>query len=518
MSDAEVEVIEVKASNTLVPNLTISVDQDENQGDEPIVEFQEEDEEVTEVKEEKDSVEFKLETKSFPHTKIYENKLLKEMGLTAEEAKLRKQTRAQRFQSPLLRGEIEPEDNELDAVKNLIAKIEKMNEEGDILKSIRLDAIHLRGLDDMSTEDIFSFFSDHFPSHIEWIDDTSCNVVWKDTESAASALLKMTKPYKSRTKSQDGANESDKTKEGSETKGEAKDEDDDLDLMETDEEMEVDEGNTEKDSEQKQLDKVNGDFKNELRRCKRPFLKGERKVLLKMRLANVNDKKTLGGAKKSHYYRRYGNPNYGNMRGLLSRSFMKRYHGRVAKREYSGYKPETDEAEHDIEEEHESAKKYATKKRQMYSEEEWSNAKKARKNDGETSSGSSESESEEDNEKEDRDLINSSAKDLDDAIPVQNNEDSFEITEEDTMRADRIAKKIEAARRSQENASLSGNLNVQVRGNSVWGRLGKKPDPDVNQVAITIKNERKERSLRQDVEIKNKLPKSLQNRLGSKRS
>lgn len=46
----------------------------------------------------------------------------------------------------------------------------------------------------MGTDDIFKFFSDHYPSHIEWIDDTSCNVVWKDENSAASAILDMSRP------------------------------------------------------------------------------------------------------------------------------------------------------------------------------------------------------------------------------------------------------------------------------------------------------------------------------------
>lgn len=65
-------------------------------------------------------------------------------------------------------------------------------------QEIRLDAVHLRGLDDMSTDDIFKFFADHYPSHIEWIDDTSCNVVWKDETSAAGAILEMSRPNRSK--------------------------------------------------------------------------------------------------------------------------------------------------------------------------------------------------------------------------------------------------------------------------------------------------------------------------------
>lgn len=32
----------------------------------------------------------------------------------------------------------------------------------------------------MSTKDIISIFSAYIPSHLEWINDSSCNIVWKD--------------------------------------------------------------------------------------------------------------------------------------------------------------------------------------------------------------------------------------------------------------------------------------------------------------------------------------------------
>lgn len=30
------------------------------------------------------------------------------------------------------------------------------------------------GVDDMSTQDVFGYFKEYPPAHIEWIDDTSC--------------------------------------------------------------------------------------------------------------------------------------------------------------------------------------------------------------------------------------------------------------------------------------------------------------------------------------------------------
>lgn len=39
---------------------------------------------------------------------------------------------------------------------------------------IRPEAVHLHGLDEMSTEDVFEFFSLYSPRNIEWINDKSC--------------------------------------------------------------------------------------------------------------------------------------------------------------------------------------------------------------------------------------------------------------------------------------------------------------------------------------------------------
>ena len=41
----------------------------------------------------------------------------------------------------------------------------------------RLDAIHLRGTDDLSTDHIFEYFEDFEPLHIEWISDDSCKYI-----------------------------------------------------------------------------------------------------------------------------------------------------------------------------------------------------------------------------------------------------------------------------------------------------------------------------------------------------
>ncbi|KAF9171774.1 hypothetical protein BGX21_009806 [Mortierella sp. AD011] len=54
--------------------------------------------------------------------------------------------------------------------------------------TIRLEAVHLYGTDEMSTKDVLSYFDAYGPSHVEWIDDSSCNIVFPDQFSAKRAL------------------------------------------------------------------------------------------------------------------------------------------------------------------------------------------------------------------------------------------------------------------------------------------------------------------------------------------
>ena len=54
------------------------------------------------------------------------------------------------------------------------------------------DKIHIRGLDDLTTDDIRNFSIEHYSSHspcrIEWVDDTSANIVYETSDIAAEAL------------------------------------------------------------------------------------------------------------------------------------------------------------------------------------------------------------------------------------------------------------------------------------------------------------------------------------------
>ncbi|XP_068587839.1 nuclear cap-binding protein subunit 3 [Cebidichthys violaceus] len=70
-------------------------------------------------------------------------------------------------------------------------------------------------------------------------------------------------------------------------------------------------------------------LRNDLRPAIKPF-KGNKLLL---RFATHDDKKELGAARRSRYYMKYGNPNYGGMKGILSNSWKRRFHTRRIQRD-----------------------------------------------------------------------------------------------------------------------------------------------------------------------------------------
>ena len=41
-------------------------------------------------------------------------------------------------------------------------------------ENVRLNVIHIRGVNEMSTRDVFDYFAQFAPTAIEWINDSSC--------------------------------------------------------------------------------------------------------------------------------------------------------------------------------------------------------------------------------------------------------------------------------------------------------------------------------------------------------
>lgn len=66
--------------------------------------------------------------------------------------------------------------------------------------------MHLFGTDELSTQDIFDYFKDYKAIAVEWINDSSCNVIWKNEIHAANALLGMSKPIKLEEEEEENSN------------------------------------------------------------------------------------------------------------------------------------------------------------------------------------------------------------------------------------------------------------------------------------------------------------------------
>ncbi|TDH05356.1 hypothetical protein EPR50_G00142850 [Perca flavescens] len=222
------------------------------------------------------------------------------------------------------------------------------------ISSLRMEAIYVTGVDDMSTQDIFGYFKEYPPAHIEWIDDTSCNVVWLDDNTSIRALINSSRMPDPETVTTETAS-TDQAGEQSKVAGRlgrcSEDEDDDEE--EEEEEGEVDEDEAVKKSGE-EVEAKNSDgeaepkakaqdvqvedlsqvereslLRNDLRPAIKPF-KGNKLLL---RFATHDDKKELGAARRSRYYMKYGNPNYGGMKGILSNSWKRRFHNRRIQRD-----------------------------------------------------------------------------------------------------------------------------------------------------------------------------------------
>lgn len=63
-------------------------------------------------------------------------------------------------------------------------------------RRFRLEVIHIRGFDGRKTssEDIYEYFKEFSPISFEWVDPNSANVIWALAQTAAKALLTLSKP------------------------------------------------------------------------------------------------------------------------------------------------------------------------------------------------------------------------------------------------------------------------------------------------------------------------------------
>lgn len=217
----------------------------------------------------------------------------------------------------------------------------------------RLNALHVRGVTEMATEDVMEYFKDYGPASVDWINDYACNVVWQRNQDAARAMQELSRPLLVKPKNRDEhdsptleakpapscvspLNRPDQSTAtaGSIARQQSADGGtgdgcEEVVVM-SDDEFGDDAGPSEPSVakstavEREELDISEVGIPvppGEWRRATKPHPKA--KILL-LRFSNKYDKKMPGAEKHSEYYKKYGNPNYGGMTGLISNSRKRR--------------------------------------------------------------------------------------------------------------------------------------------------------------------------------------------------
>ncbi|XP_048413408.2 nuclear cap-binding protein subunit 3 isoform X2 [Stegostoma tigrinum] len=254
----------------------------------------------------------------------YENKagtFITGIDVTSKEAVERKEQRARRFH---FRAEVNRTQCKVVLDKEVLKEA---------IPKVRLEALHVTGVDEMSTEEIFAYFKEYPPSSIEWIDDSSCNVVWLDDVTAARAMINLSvgsdanTSAHSRAAVRDSSSEQETAEradnEEEEEEGELEKEPRDSEEVECKASMTDSELDTLSQAEQASI------LRNDLRQA----IRAPQGNKLQLRFATKDDRKELGAARRSQYYMKYGNPNYGGMKGILSNSWKRRYHARRIQRD-----------------------------------------------------------------------------------------------------------------------------------------------------------------------------------------
>ncbi|XP_076233299.1 uncharacterized protein LOC143178478 isoform X2 [Calliopsis andreniformis] len=234
------------------------------------------------------------------------------IDIFSKEEKLKMEERAKRF------GLTDKIKNNLSNPEQDLYSSMGIVEDSENTKNIRLNVIHMRGTEEMSTKDVFKYFEDYAPASIEWINDVSCNVVWLDNLSAARAMIGLSKRIVGLEKS---SHKSTKLHEDN------PDEENNIATEECTIDMEDDNESTniEKDTSQ-------GDFISiKDINCPLPpgmWRKGidyPKSKAIFLRFATRADKKQPNAEKMSEYYKKYGNPNFGGIKGILTESRKRMY-------------------------------------------------------------------------------------------------------------------------------------------------------------------------------------------------
>ncbi|XP_076654182.1 uncharacterized protein LOC143359803 isoform X1 [Halictus rubicundus] len=230
------------------------------------------------------------------------------INIFSKEEQLKMEERAKRF------GLKEKVNSSLSNQEQNLYSSMGIVEENENTKNLRRNVIHMRGTEEMSTKDVFKYFEDYAPASIEWINDVSCNVVWLDNVSAARAMIGLSKKIVGL----------DKQNQKNTHTHDNPDEENNVTNESCTVEMEEDNDSTK--------DMSQGDYIS-IKDIDCPLPPGlwrkgidypKSKAIL-LRFATRADKKQPNAEKLSEYYKKYGNPNFGGIKGILTESRKRMY-------------------------------------------------------------------------------------------------------------------------------------------------------------------------------------------------
>ncbi|CAF0930100.1 unnamed protein product [Didymodactylos carnosus] len=174
--------------------------------------------------------------------------------------------------------------------------------------SYRPESVLVRGVTNMSTQEILNCFEGYKPIGIEWICDHSCNVFWHDTINPLKMLFTIStvgpKIRHRRPVNYEHAMKLQKQQSEEENKADSENDKQEPSIVET------------------TVPLPPGHWRVANLSLKALISESttSSSTQLFFRYTSVSDRKPRGAEKDSRYYREYGNPNYNGMKGLISRS------------------------------------------------------------------------------------------------------------------------------------------------------------------------------------------------------
>lgn len=243
----------------------------------------------------------------------YENRggtFLTSVDIFSKEEKMKMEERAKRFGlTDKLNKSLSNQEQDLYASMGIA-------EDNENTKNVRFNVIHMRGTEEMSTKDVFKYFEDYAPASIEWINDISCNVVWLDNLSAARAMLGLSKQiigFNDKSVQRDTKSPDDNPNEENNVTNENFP-------------MEQDSGTNDRKKEQLEdyihIKDISYPLPPGIWRKGVDYPKSK---AIFLRFATRADKKQPNAEKMSEYYKKYGNPNFGGIKGILTESRKRMY-------------------------------------------------------------------------------------------------------------------------------------------------------------------------------------------------